>query len=137
MVMQNTGLQKAILYPKIGDEQVEYFRQVLEDNPDVRWTFVLMHKPAWKYGNENFKRIESLLQGRDYTVFAGHEHYYEYAGINGKDYIQLGTTGGHIRQEGPGAFDHMASVTMTEDGPEIVNLLLDGFRDRTGRPITD
>jgi hypothetical protein len=137
MVMENKGLQRAILYPKIGNEQVEYFRQALANNPDVRWTFVLMHKPAWKYRNENFQKIEAMLQGRNYTVFAGHDHYYEHFDINGKDYIQLGTTGGHIRQEGPGAFDHIAVVNMTENGPKIVNLLVDGFRDRMGRPFAE
>jgi hypothetical protein len=135
MLMQNEALQKAILYPKISDKQVEYFRQVLANHPDVRWTFVLMHKPAWKYGTENFRKIESLLRDRNYTLFAGHEHYYEYAEINGRDYIQLGTTGGRVLQEGPGAFDHIVWVSMTEKGPKIGNLLLDGFLDRTGKPL--
>lgn len=137
MVMENEGLQRAILYPKIGDEQVNYFKHVVADHLDVRWTFVIMHKPAWKYRNENFRKIESMLQGREYTVLAGHEHYYEYFEVNGKDYIQLGTTGGGRPEEASGVFDHFVWVTMTEKGPKIVNLLLEGFLDRTGRPIAD
>ncbi len=31
----------------ISDTQVDYFAEVLADNADVRWTFVLMHAPAW------------------------------------------------------------------------------------------
>jgi hypothetical protein len=137
MVMQNEGLQRAILYPKIGDEQVEYFRGVLADHPDARWTFILLHKPAWKYGNENFRKIEAMLQGRNYTVFAGHEHSYEYSKVNGRDYIQLATTGGGKPEQTSGVFDHFVWVTMTEEGPEIANLLLEGILDRTGEPISD
>lgn len=33
---------------EIGDEQSAYFEQVLSRYPDVRWTFILMHKPVWK-----------------------------------------------------------------------------------------
>jgi len=137
MVMENEGLQRAILYPKIGEEQVEYFKQVLADHRDVHWTFVLMHKPAWKYGNENFRKIQLMLHGRNYTVFGGHEHYYEYSEVDGKDYIQMATTGAGRLQEGSGNFDHFVWVTMTEKGPKIVNLLLDGLLDRTGKSITD
>ena len=51
----------------ISDEQVAYFKQALADNPDVRWTFCLMHSPAWRTaaGHEqdprNFAKIEDLL----------------------------------------------------------------------------
>jgi 3',5'-cyclic AMP phosphodiesterase CpdA len=30
---------------KLGKEQIEYFQKVLAANPNVRWTFVLVHKP--------------------------------------------------------------------------------------------
>jgi hypothetical protein len=137
MVRASEALQKAILYPKISDLQVDYFRQVLADHPDVRWTFVLMHKPAWEYGSEDFREIESMLQGRDYTVFAGHHHSYKYLEVNGRDYIRLGTTGGGMDQEVPGSFDHFVVVTMTKEGPRIVNLRLDGVLDRSGSPISN
>ena len=54
----------------ISDEQVDYFRTVLADNQDVRWTFVLMHSPAWwtQTGYEidpgNFTVIEEELSDR-------------------------------------------------------------------------
>ena len=31
----------------MGDEQFGYFREVIRQHPNVRWTFLLMHKPLW------------------------------------------------------------------------------------------
>lgn len=35
---------------KLGEEQIAYFRKAVQDNPQVRWTFVFLHKPLWRYG---------------------------------------------------------------------------------------
>ncbi len=117
---------------KISDEQVEYVAQVLKQHPEVRWTFVLMHKPAWVFKHENWPRIEELLADRQHTVIAGHQHYYQYEQVNGSDYIQMGTTGGSFHRAGPGKMDHVMWVTMTDDGPEIANIALRGLKDRRG-----
>ena len=46
----------------IGPEQSEYFLRVLEENPDVRWTFLFMHKAPWEREDEpNFAAIEQAL----------------------------------------------------------------------------
>lgn len=80
----------------ISEKQADWARQTLEAHRDARWTIVLMHKPAWLYRNSNshFTAIQSALAGRPYTVFAGHEHYYQHEMIDGHDYFRLGTTGG-------------------------------------------
>lgn len=121
----------------ISDEQVDYFERVLADNADVRWTFVLMHSPAWwtaagfDQDPKNFARIEAFLADRPYTVFAAHTHTYRYDERNGRDYITTAMTGA-LNLPRPGAVDHVVWVTMTEDGPKIANLMLNGVFDKEG-----
>ncbi len=121
----------------ISEEQVDYFRRVLEDNRDVRWTFVLMHSPAWWTASGfpqdpgNFTKIEDLLSDRPYTVFSAHTHQYKYIERNGRDYIITAMTGA-MNVPRLGAIDHFVWVTMTHDGPEIANILLNGVLDKHG-----
>jgi UDP-2,3-diacylglucosamine pyrophosphatase LpxH len=117
----------------IGFEQAAYFQQAISDNPDVRWTFVFVHKPAWKRDDaQAFNTIEAALSDRPYTVFTGHVHSYEYAQRHGRDYIQLATTGG-AQLPGKGrSVDHVTLVTVTDDGVAIANLLMSGILDKTG-----
>ena len=109
----------------IGDQQVRYVQQVLADNLEVRWTIVFMHKPAWETDNQQFREIETLLSGRPYSVIAGHEHYYIYTRRFGRDYLDLGTTGGIWINQGPGNMDHITWITMTDEGPIFANIRLD------------
>lgn len=133
----------------ISAEQVEYFRKALDENQDVRWTLLFLHKPLWVHspvnlnGNEaenytgaGWLGLEQLLHGRDYTVFAGHVHHYTKAERLGKKYITLGTTGGGSAMRGAfnyGEFDHVVWVTMTELGPLVANLELSGIYDENVR----
>jgi hypothetical protein len=111
----------------ISDAQVAWVGRVLAANAGVRWTILLMHKPAWEYESPNFARIEALLEDRPYTVIAGHEHYYNYTRRRDRDYVTMATTGGIWLTEGGGSFDHIAWVTMTDQGPLIINLALCGL----------
>ena len=79
------------------------------------------------------EKIERLLLGRDYTVFAGHRHEYSRAIRHGKRYFVLGTTGAASPLRGPGfgEFDHAVWVTMMPDGPRIANLMLDGIENES------
>ena len=121
----------------ISDEQVDYFRHVLADNTDARWTFVMMHAPAWwsptsaERDPGNFTKLEELLAGRDYTVFAAHTHTYDYRQRHGQDYITTAMTGA-LNVPRLGAIDHVVWVTMTKNGPKIANLLLSGIVDKHG-----
>lgn len=117
----------------IGEVQAAYFRSVLADHPDVRWTFVLMHKPLWQdEESTTFHSLEAALAERPYTVINGHLHSYSLTQRNGRDYLTLGTTSGGQSADDPMAFDHLTFITMTADGPSIVNLRLDGILDRSG-----
>lgn len=65
----------------VGPEQAAYFRRVVAENPDLRWTFVLIHKPAWeREGGIHFASIEAALVDRSYAVFNGHVQAYGYDG---------------------------------------------------------
>jgi len=120
-------------YGRLGSEQIAYFRDVLAGYPDVRWTFLYMHKPAWQSAGETgFGDIESALGKRLYTVFNGHEHNYSHTERHGRDHITLGTTGGSQTAPGEMAFDHVTLVTMTDEGPVIGNLRMDGILDKSG-----
>lgn len=115
----------------ISAEQVTYFKSVIEAHPDVRWTYVFLHKPAWtdERSAPAFDQIVQALGDRPYTVFAGHKHRYAHDVIDGRDYFVLASTGGLMKGEGPDFFDHVVSVTMTDAGPKITNLALAGILD--------
>jgi protein-tyrosine phosphatase len=117
----------------ISDAQVEYSKKVLEVNPKVRWTFGFLHSPPWDHADPaNFAKIEALLANRPYTMFAGHTHKYNYTRRNGRDYITMAITGGAVRGNETGHMDHLAWVTMTDKGPVISNLLMNGILDKRG-----
>ena len=113
-----------------SETQTSFALDALKSNPNVRWTFVLMHQPVWKYhARDRFEKIEDALKNRKHTVIAGHEHQYQYIERKETNYYVLGTTGGGSALRGNrfGEFDHIAWVTMTESGPVMANLRLDGI----------
>jgi serine/threonine-protein phosphatase CPPED1 len=118
---------------KFGPEQVADVKKVLEDNRDVRWTLVFMHRPVWnakEVAKTNWPSIEELLMGRRVTVFAGHEHEYERQLRNGILYYTFATTGGSSKLRGlaAGEFDHIVWITMKNGGPPIMaNLMMQGI----------
>jgi hypothetical protein len=113
-------------------EQMAWLERVLAENAQARWTFVFLHQPLWDAGkiDPDWLRVEELLGGRPYTVFAGHYHRYTQHVRNDRQLITLATTGGGSRLRGAewGEFDHVAQVTLTANGPVIANLLLDGIQ---------
>jgi 3',5'-cyclic AMP phosphodiesterase CpdA len=120
----------------IDNQQFEYFQNVLARNTNVRWTLVFMHQPAWVGpASESWRKFESLLADRPYTVFAGHLHRYTKSQRQGNSYYILSVTGGSAGEGGKPAglshcqFDHIVWATMTNDGPVITNLLLEGILD--------
>ncbi len=119
----------------MGVEQQLYFKNVLEEHPDARWTFVLMHKPLWmREDSQGLGPLEEALQGRNYTVINGHFHTYSHRKRLGMDYLILGTTGGSQAPEDPNAFDHISLVRMGNT-PVITHLKMDGILPETGLPI--
>ncbi|MFN1836032.1 metallophosphoesterase family protein [Balneola sp. MJW-20] len=118
----------------ISPEQSEYFQDVIRGNPDVRWSFLFMHKPIWRDSTEtDFTEIEDALEGRNYTLFNGHYHTFSHRTRRGMDYIHMGTTGGQLNGSNPGSFDHITLVTVSEDEPSIVHIQMNGILDKTGK----
>ena len=68
-------------------------------------------------------------------MLAGHHHRYVKHTRKSSKLITLATTGGVSRLRGPsyGEFDHVMWVTMTEQGPGLANLFLDGILDDDAR----
>ena len=117
-------------------KQQQWAVETLKKYPEVRWTFVFMHHP--EFNHSSFQAIEKGLQGRNYTVFAGHTHrYIRYTRYN-RNYYVVSTCGGVVPYEGEkyipehrgpeyGEMDHIVWVTLTKSGPVVANILLDGI----------
>jgi 3',5'-cyclic AMP phosphodiesterase CpdA len=115
----------------ISPAQIEYVKKTLEANKGARWTIVCLHRPMWtgpEIEKHGWLDVEKLLNGRSYTVFAGHIHRFQKFVRQGMNYYQLATTGGASKMRGQryGEFDHIAWITMKKDGPLIANVMLDG-----------
>jgi hypothetical protein len=117
---------------EFNDKQVAFVENALSQHPDVRWTFLLLHEPAWENPSESFKAIQQLVMDRGHTFFGGHLHYYDYDEIDGHEHITMGPAGASFHHEGPGNVDHIMWVTMTDNGPQIGNIALKGVFDRKG-----
>jgi hypothetical protein len=93
--------------------------------------FLFMHRPIWRYDDHSdWADVERALGERKrVTMFAGHHHGYHKTTRNGRDHYTLATTGGGGEPRGPaeGEFDHVTWVTVTDEGPTIANLMLDGI----------
>ncbi len=123
-------------------EQRDWLKKVLAANAGVRWTMVFLHKPAWVYSQEDIEKrgwqeIEKALEGRRYTVFAGHVHRFQKFRRHGQDYYMLATTGGGSKMRGTeyGELDHVFWVTMTPRGPVLASIGLDGVLRENLEPI--
>lgn len=130
----------------LSEPQVSYVEQVLQEHKNVRWTLIFMHKPLWAQAdrqlNEDNPRdlealkksrwynVEQALKSRNYTVFAGHVHAYTRYERHGQKYYTLATTGGGSSMRGAetyGRYDHVTWLTMTDNGPLLMNLDINGM----------
>lgn len=117
----------------ISKAQADYFTKAIADNPDVRHSFVFVHKPVWlRKDGTPFQRIEQALAGHAYTVFNGHVQAYSHRVRHAQDYIQLATTGGKQFPDLGFSEDHITLVTVSGKDVAIANLMLAGIRDKTG-----
>ncbi|MEM1441826.1 MAG: metallophosphoesterase [Verrucomicrobiota bacterium] len=131
--------------PVLGDEQIAWAKQELDEVSDVRWTFVFIHQPLWVFEEGTTRYVDGepvlrnsrtgwtemagVLSGRKHTVFAGHVHRYAKYEREEANYYTLGTTGGGSARRGEafGEFDHITWITMNDDGPRMMNLTLEGM----------
>ena len=119
--------------------QNEFVAMILDRYKQVRWTFLFFHYPSFANRREPvLEHCASALSERRYTVIAGNSHDYRYFEIDGRDHIVVATTGGMSRMRGVryGEFDHIAWITVSDSGPAIVNLDLEGIYDKRLRTDT-
>lgn len=117
----------------MSNDQLNYFKSVLEKYPSVKWTFVLMHKPLWMRADQKgLGMMESLLANRSYTVINGHFHSFSHQIRKGRNYTMLGTTGGSQNKSDSLSFDHITLVRMASE-PIITHLKMEGILDETGK----
>ncbi|HBG28649.1 MAG: hypothetical protein A2Y10_11905 [Planctomycetes bacterium GWF2_41_51] len=120
---------------KISDEQFNYFKDVLEKNKNIRWTFVLLHKPIWKeeVPPKAWTDLEKLLSLKPHTVIAGHEHRHQYEVKNNHDYIIMGTCGGGWvwPKTLTGVYHHILWITMDGSKPLITNIYTNGIMEKS------
>ncbi|XID91499.1 metallophosphoesterase family protein [Paenibacillaceae bacterium WGS1546] len=121
-----TMTEDTLIQPHLSNGQIDFFERVLASNADVDWTFVCLHQPAWKKPDPIFERLERLLEERPYTVVSGHVHYLEVTEKRGRQYIQMGKTGGLHCFEGQGDIHHILSVKMRGGVPQFEVILLEG-----------
>jgi len=113
-----------------GPEQIAWATKTLAAHQDVRWTLLFFHRPLWMAKDmRGFEKIETALQGRNYTVFTAHWHRYLQRERKGMRHYVLATTGGGSKLRGAsvGEFDHVTWVTMKPEGPSVVHLELSGI----------
>jgi hypothetical protein len=116
----------------MSEDQLLYFKNVLNQYPNVKWTFVLMHKPLWRREDDKgLRQLEAVLSNRNYTVLNGHLHSFSHRIRNNMDYMILGTTGGSQALGDSLAFDHVTLVRMTQK-PIITHLKMDGILNEMG-----
>lgn len=112
--------------------QLDYYAEVLKKYPDVKWTFVLMHKPLWMREDEKgLGPLEDLMADRDYTVINGHFHSFSNQIRKGRSYTILGTTGGSQNPQDSMAFDHVTLVRMAKK-PVITHLKMQSILNEQG-----
>jgi len=116
----------------LGDRQLGWVRETLARHPNTAWTFVVLHKPAWKMQSPDFAKVQAMLAGRPHTVFAGHTHYFTHEVFDGHDYINMGATAGIRTKAGPGAMDHTLLVTLAAQGPLYANTRFTGLMNVAG-----
>lgn len=130
-------------WPGMHQAQLEWLKKVIASETDVRWTLVFLHEPMWNFKNDpvipdeyqpihqRWLEVERAFERKNLTLFAGHRHHYKKETRNDHEYFTLATTGAgnQLRGIDYGEFDHFLWVTMTDDGPVIANLLLDGVLD--------
>lgn len=118
----------------LGKQQRMYFEEALKANPQVSWTFVLMHKPLWKNKDlEQWGMLEEMLSKRKHTVINGHYHSFSHERKGENAYIILGTTGGAQNAEDPNSFDHITWVKMNNGTPTLSHIRMDGILNEEGR----
>ena len=115
---------------RIGPSQLSWLEKDLAAAQGARHRFVFLHKPLWstsqRYWSGHHEHwmadVHPLLMRYNVdTVFAGHDHFYEFTEIDGIRYVITGGGGAELMGfRAIGAFYHFLTVAIPAEGrPEI------------------
>jgi len=113
---------------EIPEEQINWLINDLQNNQNVAYTFVFMHKPFWYETTAEGKpdTLHSLFvnYGVD-AVFTGHFHEYFSGKYDGILYTGLGSSGAGTEPSPDGLLYHFGWVTVNGDGIHIAPIKKD------------
>ena len=120
----------------IKGEQLKWLKMDLEANKDADHIFVFLHKPLWRYSDDetnwNTEIHPLLARYKVRAVFAGHWHLYEKSFT--RDGIEYFITGGGGAEIGEprltGGFYHFMLVSVQGDKVEYAVIEPGGVKDR-------
>src|SRR5713226_5177640 len=85
----------------LGDQQMEFLARDLEQNKDRNPKFILFHKPFWlipvKFQSGEFPLHKLARKYGVRYVISGHGHQFVRAVQDGIVYLEVGSSGGHLR----------------------------------------
>ncbi len=123
-ILLNSEEYKKVKDGQLGREQLDFIKEQLNANVNVNQTFIFIHRPIWLKsdsrhgGYEEWQEIDSWINNRNVTVFAGHWHNLVFNKIDGKRYIILSATGGNLTEKPIpelGYFHQYSIVTVDKD----------------------
>ena len=111
-----------------GSEQLAWIEDDL-NSTDKTWKFVFLHEPGWSAGaHANQKDVQDYIQplceayGVD-MIFAGHNHYYARAVVNGVYHITTGGGGAPLYTPDP---DYTPEVIVTSESNHFCKVEIEG-----------
>jgi 3',5'-cyclic AMP phosphodiesterase CpdA len=108
-----------------GSQQMAFIEADIAQHRRAKQIFFFLHQPVWLLSGKiksQWERIESLIQGLKYSVFAGHLHLMGSKLLKGNRYFISGPTGGKLRlprNPSLGIFQHYTWVTVEGDASTV------------------
>jgi DNA repair exonuclease SbcCD nuclease subunit len=109
----------------LGARQMAFVEENIRQHGDVSQFFLFYHQPVWAFSGSlksDWERIESLLEGKIFSVFAGHMHALGSKYRKGHRHLIVGPTGGNMRlprNPSLGLFHHFTWVVVERDTSSV------------------
>ncbi len=108
-----------------GEKQLSFLKEEIQRYGQTRQLFLFFHQPVWLPSEKDkylWPEIESLLDGTNYSIFAGHLHLLASKKQEGHRYLIAGPTGGKMRlarNPALGFMHHYTWITVENDSSYI------------------
>jgi hypothetical protein len=114
-------------YSNANSPQIAWLRNDLASS-NKKWKFVMFHNPGWSAGggHSNDTDVQNIIQPlcEQYgvqVVFAGHNHYYSRAVVNGVHHVTTGAGGAPLYNPSTGP-----NIILTSKSLEFCKVIIDG-----------